>query len=455
MNKDKTKLFSEAPVAKAIMTLSLPVIAGMLVQVLYNLVDVFFIGRLYDANQIAAANLALPVFMIQMAFAGIAGTGAASFISRCLGKKDLEKANKTLSTGVLICIIFGVIFTVLGIFCTGAIVKVLGADADTEAFAAQYASILLFGSIIILPNFALGQLLRAEGAAVPAMIGMMIGTVGNIALDPLFIFTFKMGIGGAALATVIGNGMALLYYIICFARGKTLVKFKISSITLEGDIWKEIFSIGLPSTLSQVLMSAAIIVGNNLAVAYTNTFVAAFGTAMKILTIGTFVFMGFGAGCQPIIGYNYGAGNMERLKSVLRTGVVITVATGVALTAFYGIFASQMIAVLSPLEEVIDEGTRVMRIMMWATPILGPLMLMTTTVQAMGKAVPALILSIARQGLFYIPLMFLLNNLFGKTGLMWALPMTDVLTVIVATVMLTVIFRKESAVDRTTNLEAI
>ncbi|MGL4736932.1 MAG: MATE family efflux transporter, partial [Cellulosilyticaceae bacterium] len=219
MNNKRLLLMSEAPVTEAIFKMSLPMVMGMMVQVFYNLVDTYFIGRLGDANQLAAANMALPVFMMLMAIAGIIGTGASSYISRCLGNKDFEEANHATTIAAGLLVILSVVVMMVGLLGCDGIVHMLGATEATFDYTKQYVGIMFMGSIAIMCNYAFGQLLRAEGDAMKAMIGMMIGTVVNIILDPVFIFGFDLGIVGAALATVTGNFLGLAYYVWSFAKG--------------------------------------------------------------------------------------------------------------------------------------------------------------------------------------------------------------------------------------------
>lgn len=431
----------KAPVVKAILKLSIPVVCGMMVQVLYNLVDTFFIGLLKDGNQLAAASITTPIFMIQMAIATIVSTGAASYISRCIGKKDNDAANRTLATGVMICTILAVIVTVAGMAVIKPLITRLGASEDVYPYAYDYVSIMLLGSIPVMLNYAGGQLLRSEGAMMPSIIGMMIGTVINVVLDPLFIFTFNMGMSGAALATVLGNLGAMLYYVYYYCSGKALLKLGFRFISREVTIWKEIFTIGVPACMSQFLLSVAMIILNNL-VGDNDVLKAGMGISSKLMFIGTFVFMGFAAGCQPLVGYNYGAGNFARVRSVFKTGMVMTSGIGITLMVIFWLLAPNMVGIFTSLGDVKEAGTLVFRISIFSFIVLGPQMLATTGIQAFGKAKEALVLSIARQGLFYIPLLFIMRNVAGFEGLIWAQPISDSITLGLGIVFLAVILKK-------------
>lgn len=368
--------------------------------------------------------------MIMMALSGIIGTGASSYISRCMGKSDYEKASKVLSSGITICFSLGILATVIGSIFITPIVNALGAVEETYSFAFDYSLVLLLGAAIIMSNFALGQLLRSEGSTMVSMMGMLIGTVANTILDPIFIFALHMGMIGAAIATVLGNALGLTYYIIFYLRDKSMIKFKFKNISFEKDIWREIFSIGTPSSISQILMGAAVMLCNNLAVSYGNDTVAGMGVASKIMTIGTYIFMGFSVGCQPLLGYNFGAKNYNRVQEIIKKGMMITSVIGVALVIIFGFFPNQIISFFTPLPDVISKGSFILLGLMWSLPVYGAQMVGAVTVQAMGKGKASLLLSIARQGFFYIPILLVLNSSFGLNGLIFAQPMADLLALI-------------------------
>jgi putative MATE family efflux protein len=281
------------------------------------------------------------------------------------------------------------------------------------------------------------------------MMGMLIGTIGNVILDPIFIFGFKMGIKGAAIATVIGNAVGLLYFIIFYLRGKSIVKFKLSNIYPQKDILKEIFAIGMPSSVSQLLMGVAAMVCNNLAVTYGDNTVAGMGVATKIVMIGTYIFMGFAAGSQPLTGYSFGAKNYERVKEIIKEGMLITSTTGIVLMIVFGIFANEIISFFTPVSEVITQGSFILQGLKWSLPVIGAQMLGAVTVQAMGKGRASLLLSIARQGVFYIPILLLLNAFFGLKGLIFAQPIADLLALILAIIILRTIIKKSQLVLQT------
>ena len=344
-------LKSEKP-AKAVVKLGVPLIAGMFIMVLYNLVDTYFIGLMHDDYQLAAVNLAYPVMMISIAISNMIGTGASSLIARSLGAGDNEKANHTLTVGFVLTVINSVIVAGIGLILLDAIVKGLGAQENTFEYTRQYVQVILTGSLLTMGNYTFGQLLRSEGSVKQSVAGMIVGTIVNIILDPVFIFALGMEIRGAAIATILGNGAGMLVSLYFYLRGKTLLRPSLSYIRPTAEILREIFWVGVPATMETLLTSAAYIVNNNLAVQYGELTVAAMGIAQKILSLGNYIYQGFAAGTQPIMGYNYGAKNYRRMLDVLKAGVMVVSGTELCVMAVYGIFAPQLIGIFTQSPEV-------------------------------------------------------------------------------------------------------
>ena len=447
MEDKKILILRDEKVSKAILKLSIPMVMGMMVQVLYNLVDTYFIGMLNDSNQLAEANIALPVFMMLMAIAGIVGSGASSYISRCLGNKDYEEANKTISIATGILIIMSIIVMIGGIILSPGMAKGLGANEATFDYTYKYIVIMFIGAISVMCSYALGQLLRSEGNIMQSVMGLLLGTVVNIVLDPILIFTFKMEITGAAIATVLGQTSTLLYFIYAYSKGKTTLKINLKHFKYDQNIFKEIFTIGVPASLNQMLMGLATVVANNIAVTYGNVTVAGMGVAMKIMTIGTFVFMGFSAGCQPLVGYNYGCNNIPRVKEIIKKGIFITSMIGIGLALIFGVFANSLIGLFASDAEVINKGAIILRALMLSLPFVGGQMVSTTSAQSMGKVVVAFILSISRQGILYMPLLLLLNKLFGFSGFIYAQPITDMIMIVFSSILLFKVMPKGNKVE--------
>ncbi|MBQ9063100.1 MAG: MATE family efflux transporter [Eubacterium sp.] len=429
-------LLQQEKPAKAVLKLGVPLIAGMMIMALYNLTDTWFIGRMHDDYQLAAVNLAYPVMMIMIAVSNMVGTGAASLIARSLGASDREKACHTLTTGIVLTVVNSAVVAGIGFLFLDSIIKGLGAERNTSGYTEQYVSILLAGSIGLMGNYTFGQLLRSEGSVNYSLIGMIAGTAANIVLDPVLIFLFGMQIRGAAIATVIGNGIGAVLSLQFYIRRKTLLRPSVRYIKPAADILREIFWVGVPATLETLLTSAAYIVNNNLAVTYGALTVAAMGVSQKILSLGSYIYQGFAAGTQPLMGYNYGAKNYRRMLQVLRAGILIVSGTELCLMAVYGLAAPALIGMFTQSEEVIRTGSTVLRTMMWILPFVGAVSMSRISFQAMGKPQYAFGITVVRQLLLYIPLLLIFNRLFGFRGLICAQPLTEVIMMAVSVTLL-------------------
>lgn len=442
MKENKLYVLESMPVPRAIMNLAIPSVLSMLVNILYNLTDTFFIGKLNDPYQVAAVSISMPLFMLQMAMAGVFGIGGGSYLSRLLGKKDYDSAKNTLSTSVFTAAALSVVLGVLGIIFIPIFTALVGASGETLVHANNYMLYILIGSPVVLLKFTLVQLLRAEGAAKEAMIGLFIGTGMNILLDPIFIFVFGMGVTGAAVATVLGNGCGMLYYLWFYISKKSLVPLSLKHIKLEWSCYKEILLIGIPASLSQVMLSIGNTISFRLASAYSDHHVASLGVASRIFTIPIFIFIGISIGIQALIGYTYGAKNYARMKETIRTSLLISLSISALLTLVFALFPRELIMIFIKDQVIVDIGTLILEAYVFAIPIAAMGMIMMTSLQAMGKALPALIVSLSRQGIMYIPAILILNSLFEFNGLVFAMPIADLLTTILSSTMLIIILKK-------------
>ena len=431
-------ILREEKPAKAVVKLGVPLIAGMFIMVLYNLVDTYFIGLMRDDYQLAAVNLAYPVMMISIAISNMIGTGASSLIARSLGAGDREKADHTVTAGFVLTVVNSVIVAVLGLSLLGTIVTGLGAQANTFDYTRQYVQVILAGSLFTMGNYTFGQLLRSEGSVRQSVAGMIAGTIVNIMLDPIFIFGLGLEIRGAAIATILGNAAGMCVSLWFYLGGKTLLSPSLKYVRPTAEILKEIFWVGVPATLETLLTSAAYIVNNNLAVGYGELTVAAMGIAQKILSLGNYVYQGFAAGTQPIMGYNYGAKNYRRMIDVLKAGVMVCSGTELCIMAVYGVFAPQLIGIFTDSAEVIATGSRVLRTIMCILPFVGAVSMSRMSFQAMGKPQFAFAITLVRQLFLYVPLLLILNRVFGFGGMIWAQPVTEF---IMMTVSLTLLYR--------------
>ncbi len=441
MNQNK-ELFENAPVSKAVATMAIPTIISMLVVVIYNMADTFFIGQTGDAMQVAAVSLATPVFLIFMALGNLFGIGGSSAISRALGEKNETRAKwysafccyAVLGVGLLMCCLF-----LIGM---DEILTMIGASKNTIGYAREYLTCIAFGGPFIMFSTAFSSIVRAEGSAKEAMVGNLIGTAVNIILDPIMILGFHWGVFGAAIATVIGNIVATLYYLIYFKKHNTILSIHPSYFHIKAGIATGVFAIGIPASLNNLLMSFANIVLNKVLIQYGDTPVAAMGVAMKANMLVILLQIGLCIGIQPLIGYNYGAKNITRIKQVFRFTGIATVVMGTTLTLIMVLAKGTIIRAFIDDAEVVKYGMRMLIALMIPGPVIGIMFLCINTLQGMGKAIPSLVLTVCRQGLVFIPLVFILNHFWGLDGIIYSQATADFISIVLAVIICTTIVRR-------------
>ena len=434
--KTNTDLFEKVPVPKAVATMAVPTMISMLVVVIYNMADTFFIGQTQDPLQVAAVSLATPVFMIFMALGNLFGIGGSSAISRALGEKHKERAWHISSFCCYGALGLGVIVAIFSVFGMEVILRLIGASENTIGFARKYLLIISIGAPTILFSTAFANILRGEGAARESMVGNLLGTIVNIVLDPVMILMLGWGVTGAALATIIGNIAACL-----FLRKKSTLTISLKYFKIGGGIARGVVAIGIPASLNNILMSFANIVLNQALVGYGDTPVAAMGVAMKSNMLVVLLQIGLCVGIQPLIGYNYGAGNKKRLMQIFKFTGIVSVVMGTILTLLMMAARKTLVQVFINDAQVIAYGIQMVIALQLSAPFLGILFLCINTIQGMGKAIPSLVLTVCRQGLIFIPLIFILNHMFGLEGVIYAQPAADYLSIVVAILICTHLFR--------------
>lgn len=441
MKDENITLLESASVPKAILKLSIPTILSNIVSLLYNLTDTYFIGLLDDPVQLGAISLAFPVFMVIQAIGNVFGNGAPSYISRCLGAKQHDEVRKTSAVSVYISSAITVIVAVLCFFFMNPILNLLGTSDATIGPTRSYLQIIVGFSVVITLQVILSNMLRAVGKVKESVIGIIIGTVLNIILDPVCILVFHQGVAGAAIATVIGNFVGVIYYIIVYMKGKLPLSIRFSDCRPSVKIFTEVIKIGLPNSLSTLIMSFANIILNNVASGFGDHVISAYGVAGKLIQIVFMIIAGYVTGYMPFAGYNYGAGNIKRMLSAFK--FTLLSGTGICLvllvpfvwlsTPFVGAFTSDA--------QIIDVGVRFLHAQAFAIPILGVQMAIMVTFQATGQAFRAMIVSLGRQCLFNIPFLLLFSRLWGLEGLLHAQMAADYCTVIVAVLIGLPLFR--------------
>lgn len=442
MTDKKIELFENYPVHKALMTLALPTILGMLVNVFYNMVDTFFVGKTGDPNQVAAVSLCMPIYLLLMAFGNIFGIGGGSYISRKLGAKDYESVKKISSFAFYASIIVGFISMAVYLIFMKDILKISGASPNTYQFSKDYLVIVALGAPFVVNQMAMGQIIRSEGSSKEAVIGMMIGTVVNIVLDPIMILYMNMGVAGAALATIIGNACSTAYYIYHILRKKSFLSIHFKDFSMPKDILINVFSIGIPVSINNILMSASNVLINNLAAGYGDNALAGLGVAQRIFTLVILVLIGLSQGLQPFVGYNFASKNYKRMSDSIKISCVVSVVIGFLLLGLSLIFGRWSVGVFINNEEVIDYGVKFLVASYAIAPIIGFQFVFMSTFQALGKSIPSLVLSLSRQGIAFVPAILIGTKLFGINGIIWSQPIADIVSVALATVMYIYIYRK-------------
>lgn len=439
--KTNTDLFEKAPVPKAVATMAVPTMISMLVVVIYNMADTFFIGQTKDPLQVAAVSLATPVFMIFMALGHLFGIGGSSAISRALGERRKDRAWHISSFCCYGLLGLGVMVAVISVLGMEQILHLIGASENTIGFARQYLTIISIGAPTIMFSTAFANILRGEGASRESMIGNLLGTIVNIILDPVMILGLGWGVSGAALATIIGNIAACFFYISYYVRGKSMLSIHVKDFRMGEGIAASVAAIGIPASLNNILMSFANIILNQALVGYGDTPVAAMGVALKSNMLVVLLQIGLCVGIQPLIGYNYGSGNKKRLMQVFKFTGVVSVIMGMLLTLFMIIARKTMIQVFINDAEVVSYGIRMVVALQLSAPFIGILFLCINTIQGMGKALPSLVLTVCRQGLIFIPLIFILNAMLGLDGVIYAQPAADYLSILVGIMICMHLFR--------------
>lgn len=441
MNKNQ-KVFESMSIPKAVATLAIPTMLSMLVTVIYNMADTYFVGQTGDANQVAAVSLAMPVFLLLMALGNIFGIGGSSFISRSLGEGKAEKVKHISSFCFWGSVVSGVVLGAVFIIFADGILPMVGASPNTFGYAKDYLITVALGAPFNVLSFAYGNILRGEGASRQAMTGMMLGTIVNIILDPVMILWWGWGVKGAAAATVIGNIAAAVYYIVYMLRKDTMLTFSPKHFKMNDGIFGGVFKIGIPAAINSALMSASNIILNVFLASYGDTAVAGMGVAMKANMLVAMIQIGLAAGIQPLIGYNYGAKNYRKMNKVIKFTLFCTVILGTVITAVYYFVAHNIINAFINDAAVIENGVMMLRALMISGPVMGILFVFMNSLQGMGKAVPSLVLSLSRQGLVFIPTLFIANAIAGLNGIVYAQPLADIASVIISTCMYIFIYRK-------------
>lgn len=442
--KDKTTdIFQNAPVPKAVLVNVIPSIISMIMVLVYNLADTFFIGQTKDPLMVAAVSVATPAFLFFMAVGMLFGIGGTSLIARLLGEGRQGDAKHVSSFCFWTGGIIGVVSCLLMFFCSSPISRAIGASDDTISYASQYLSIVALGIPFLIISNMFSNIIRAEGNAKIAMAGMILGNLVNIVLDPIMILTLKWNVAGAAIATVLGNIASSVFYIAHLLSKKSLLSIHPKEYKVRGNVAAGVFAIGIPASLNSILLSVSNIFINSLMKVHGDMALAGLGVAMKVNMIVVMLLIGLGTGIQPLLGYCFGARNRKRYISVMKFSLCLAFGLSLIMTAICYLGAGPLVKAFLDNEDAYVYGFSFARILIYSGPILGLLFVFINAIQATGAALPSLILSVSRQGLLYLPILFIMNGIFGtESMLVMAQPITDYLATALAAVLFIFTYKK-------------
>lgn len=443
MQNKTTEIFRDAPVPKAVISNVVPSIISMIMVLIYNLADTFFIGQTKNAYMVAAISVATPAFLLFMAVGMLFGIGGTSLISRSLGEGKTEKAKTVSSFCFWTGLCVGIISMIIIFLLAEPVSRAIGASDDTVGYASQYLRIVSTAIPFLIVSNSFSNIIRAEGKANVAMMGMLIGNLINIILDPVMILGFGWDVAGAAIATVLGNIFAAVFYIWHLLSKNSSLSIRPKYYQARGGIAAGVFAIGVPASLNSILMSVSNIVVNNIMFHYGDMAVAGLGVAMKVNMIVVMLLIGLGTGIQPVLGYCFGAGNRKRYMAVLKFSLMLAFGLSAVMTVICYCGAGPLVHAFLEDPDAFTYGMSFARIYIYSGPVMGILFVFINAIQSTGAALPALILSISRQGIIYLPVLFLFRSIFDSAPMLAAAqPITDYLSTTLAIVLFVFTCRK-------------
>ncbi len=423
---DKSNVLGEQKISTLLWSYSVPAIIGMIVNALYNVVDSIFVGQGVGEIGLVAVTLAFPLMMILMGVGMFVGLGAGALISLRLGQKDKAGAELILGNALSLVIVLVLLTTAVSLWFLDPLLLFLGATPEVMPYARDFSSIILAGSIFMHVSFGLNNLIRAQGDPHTALKTMLIAALLNSALNPLFIFGFQMGIKGSAWATVTAQAVATVWVLAYFIKGVGTMQLKTANLRIHLDIVSDIARIGMAPFLMQIGAGLVMVVLNfNLLNYGGGLAVAAFGIVNRVLMLAMMPVMGISQGAQPIIGYNFGAGNYRRVIEVVKLASVA--ATGFCLLgfAFVQIFDEHIVRLFNGNLELVRLGSTGLKLYLAMLPIIGFQLIGANYFQAVGKAGYAIVFNLLRQIILLIPMVYLLPRFWGLNGIWLAGPVSD------------------------------
>ena len=421
---------TQTPIAKLIIGLGIPTTLSMMVTSLYNLADTYFVSLLGNDAVTAAVSNLLALMSIIQAIGFTYGMGSGSIVSKLLGKRDREGADKVASSSFFIGACSGLVILVFGFIFLTPLMQLFGSKSpDVLTYSKQYARFVLISAPFMCMSFVMNNVLRAEGKAVLSMIGLITGAVVNVGLDPLLIFVFDMGITGAALATCISQIVSFGILLFMFLSRKTIVRLRVGSISRRFDVYGDVIATGFPSFCRQILASLCTVFLNNAAYTYGGEAAqAALGVVQKVFMLAFSLSLGIGQGYQPVLGYNHSAKQFKRVRSAYAFTYIFSTSVMLVFAVFCGIFAPALMKMFSLSDRATEIGTLSLRLQCICMPLLPLNFMASISYQTVGSRLIASVLSVARQGLFYIPAVLILPQLWQLFGVQCCQSVSDLLS---------------------------
>ena len=441
---NKMELLGNAPISKALLAMGIPTMLGMMVNAIYNLVDAYFVGGL-GTSQMGAISVVYPLGQMVVGLGLLFGNGSASYLSRLLGNREQEQADRVASTALYSSVAVGAVMIIFSMIFLRPILRLLGATDSIMPYAMTYAGIYVVSCIFNVFNVTMNNIVTSEGAAKTTMLALMAGAVLNIGLDPVFIYTLDMGVAGAAIATAISQIVSTLIYLTFIFRKKSIYSFKMKNCTFTKKIMSEIFKIGIPTLVFQILTSLSISLVNTQAGPYGDSVIAGMGAVTRIVSMGSLIVFGFIKGFQPIAGYSYGAKKFARLHKAIRTSILWSTTFCVIYGLLLTIFSSRIIAQFTDGDlEMIRVGAQSLRINGLSFLLFGFYTVYSSLFLALGKGLEGFVLGACRQGICFVPVILILPAFWGINGILYVQPIADVISAII-TIFMALHLRKELA----------
>ncbi len=445
---NKLELLGSAPIPKALMALGIPIMIGMLINALYNLVDAYFVSGL-GKSQMGAISVVFPLGQVVVGLGLMFGNGAASYLSRLLGRGDKDTADKVASTALYSSILIGAIIILLSTIFLKPILVMLGATETIMPYALTYARIYVLSCIFNVFNVTMNNIVSSEGAAKTTMCALLLGAVLNIGLDPLFIYTLDMGVEGAAIATAISQMVSTLVYLTYVLRKKSVFSFSIKEFSPTRQMMTEILKIGVPTLVFQLLTSLSIALINRASSNYGDSVIAGMGAVTRITSMGTLVVFGFLKGFQPIAGFSYGAKKFDRLREAIKTSIIWSTSFCLVVGLVMAVFSTQIISQFTKGDtQMILVGQKSLFANGITFILFGFYTVYSSLLLALGKGAAGFFLGACRQGVCFVPVILLLPMVWGMNGILYAQPIADVISVVITVFMALHLHRELSMAEK-------